>query len=100
MNVAFRGAGEHAQYKLNYANPSAYGPSGQGAWFEDDQAAALMGGDISQFGYTVATADLAPGVTREQAVGPGLHERVYTSDYALGEGMSYEGVDGRGTGGA
>jgi dienelactone hydrolase len=100
MNVAFRGAGEHAAYKVDYTNASSYPPSGQGAWFEDDQAAALRAGDISQFGYKVATADLAPAVTRRQTVGPGLHERVYTSDYTLGEGMTYEGIDGRGAGGA
>jgi dienelactone hydrolase len=99
MNVAFRGPAEHAAYKVDYTNASDYPPSGQGAWFEDDQAAALTAGDISKFGYTVATADLAPDVTRLQTVGAGLHERVYTSDYTLGEGMTYEGIDGRGSGG-
>ena len=36
------------------------------------------------------TALLRPNVTRLQHVGPGLHERVYTSHYTLppGEGMS------------
>ena len=102
MNVAFRGVNEGAAYKLDYTNPSPYPPSGQGAWFEDNQAAALKAGDISQFGYTVATADLRPAVTRLQLVGPGLHERVYTSAYTLppGKGMSYTGINGRGSGGA
>src|SRR3954452_4925984 len=100
MNVAFRGPAEHAAYKVDYTNASDHPPPGQGAWFEDDQAAALSAGDISRFGYSVATADLAPDVTRLQTVGAGLHERVYTSDYTLGEGMTYEGIDDRGTGGA
>ena len=102
MNVAFRGVDEHAAYKLSYNNPSTRPPSGQGAWFEDDQAAALTSGNISGFGYTVSTADLAPGVERLQQVGPGLHERVYTSSATLppGEGMSYDGIKGRGNGGS
>lgn len=100
MNVAYRGVDEHAAYKLSGNNPSTNLYPGQGAWFEDDQAAALATGDVSQFGHLVSTADLRPGVTRVQAVGPGLHERVYTSSYSLGEGMSYAGVDGRGTGGS
>ena len=43
----------------------------------------------------------APGVSRAQQVGPGLHERVYTSRHTIapGEGMSYAGVPGRGDGG-
>src|SRR3954454_1988171 len=69
MTVAFRGPAEHAAYKVDYTNASDYPPPGQGAWFEDDQAAALSAGDISRFGYSVATADLAPAVTRLQAVG-------------------------------
>lgn len=102
MNVAFRGVDEHAAYKLSYNNPGGTTPSDQGAWFEDRQAAALAAGDISGFGYTVATADLAPGVTRLQQVEPGLHERVYTSSATLppGEGMSYTGIKGRGNGGS
>ena len=79
MNVAFRGVDEQAQYNLTYTNPSPYPPSGTGAWFEDRQAAALAAGDISAFGYTVSTGDLRAGVTRTARIGPGLHERVYTS---------------------
>ena len=102
MNVAFRGVDEGAAYRLEHLNPSPHVPSSQGAWFEDDQAAALRGGDISAFGVEVATADLRPGVTRLEHVGPGLHERVYTSDHTLppGEGMSYAGIPGRGSGGS
>ena len=107
MNVAFRGVDERAQYKASYDNPPPNTPTAQGAWFEDEQAAALASGDISAFGYTVSTADLRPGVTRKAAVGPGLHERVYTSAYTVPavtgpptESMSYKGVPGRGSGGA
>ena len=102
MNVAFRGIDEGASYNLDYANPSPNPPSARGAWFEDKQSAALSGGDISAFGYQVHTADLHPGVQRDQPVGPGLHERVYTSRYTLppGEGMSYDGIPGRGDGGS
>lgn len=98
MNIAFRGVDEHAAYKLDY-DSSPTTPTGQGAWFEDRQAAALRSGDVSAFGYTVRTADLRRGVERLAHVGPGLHERVYTSRYSLGEGMSYAGIDGRGDGG-
>src|SRR5205085_2962274 len=72
-----------------------------GSWFEDDQAAALQSGDISRFGYTVGVADLRDHTSRVTAVGPGLHERVYTSAYTLspGEGISDQGVPGRGNGG-
>ncbi|MBB6627213.1 hypothetical protein H5V45_07745 [Nocardioides sp. KIGAM211] len=99
MNVAFRGVDERAAYKASGDNPSEYPYPGQGAWFEDRQAAALQAGDISEFGHTVRTRDLRPGVTRLQRVGPGLHERVYTSRHTLGEGMSYAGIPGRGDGG-
>ena len=107
MNIAFRGVDEDAAYKLDYTNASPHPPTGQGAWFEDNQAAALQGGDISAFGVQVTAADLRPGVTRLQELGPGLHERVYTSDFTIddpaghpGEGMSYAGVKGRGDGGS
>jgi putative cell wall-binding protein/sugar lactone lactonase YvrE/predicted esterase len=97
MNVAFRGPDERADFVIQGVSP----PS-TGAWFEDLQAAALAAGDISAFGQTVSVADLEGGVTRALTeVGPGLHSRVYTSDLTLppGEGMSYAGIDGRGTGG-
>lgn len=109
MNVAFRGVDEQAAYRLGYNNASPYPPTGHGSWFEDDQAAALADGDISAFGVDVARADLQPGVERTQEIGPGLHERVYTSAYTIedpahpgqpGEGMTYAGVKGRGTGGS
>lgn len=92
MNVAFRGPDERASAKGRSRS------SDSGAWFEDDQAAALGAGDISGFGTYVDVADLAGQVTRRQPVGPGLHERVYTSDYTIppGEGVDVEGVPGRG----
>lgn len=106
MNVAFRGPAEGASYNLDYTNASPYPPSGRGAWFEDNQAAALRAGDVSAFGYTVATDDLRPGVTRQAQIPPGLHERVYTSAYTVPaaagpptESMTYAAVPGRGSGG-
>ncbi|MCU1693643.1 MAG: hypothetical protein JWM64_2734 [Frankiales bacterium] len=103
MNVAFRGVQEQAQYTLDYANPSGNTPTGQGAWFEDQQARFLAAGDVSTFGYTVRTADLRKGVQRLHRIAPGLHERVYTSRYTVpgdSESMSYAGVKGRGDGGS
>lgn len=92
MNVAYRGPDEGAA--------GLYGiPLGTGVWFEDKQAAALMAGDISQFGTVVTVADLLNGVTRAAEVGPGLHERVYTSDYTVPPGEGTTCVAGRGNGG-
>jgi len=91
MNVGFRGTGE------------------AGTWFEDQQAAALQSGDISQFGYTVEVAKLTGGATEPAVVGPGYYERVYTSDQTIAvdggqfvydtgaEGVNYAGIAGRGT---
>lgn len=78
MNVAFRGTREY------------------GTWFEDRQAAALSTGDISGFGFWVPVNDLRAATTKVADVPPGLHERVYESEYSLGrgEGMSYEGIPG------
>ena len=89
MNVAFRGVDEQARYKPTTRNPSptAVRP---GPWFEDKQAAALATGDVSAVRLHVATADLRPASRGGTRVGPGLHERVYTSEYTLaaGEGMT------------
>jgi pimeloyl-ACP methyl ester carboxylesterase len=94
MNVGFRGTNE------------------TGTWFEDQQAAALQSGDISQFGYTVELAKLTGGVTERANPGPGYYERVYTSDHTIAvdggrivydtgaEGVNYDGIPGRGTSGA
>ena len=96
MNVAFRGPDESAAAK------GVGMGSDQGSWFEDKQAAALGAGDISQFGFDVDVADLRNGATRQQNVWPGLHERVYRSDYTVppkNEGVDVKGVPGRGNGG-
>src|SRR4051812_685307 len=96
MNVAFRGPIERARNNFNNVVDSD-----AGSWFEDDQAAALAKGDISQFGYDVDVADLRNGVSRQMDVGPGLHERVYRSDYTVppkNEGVDVAGVPGRGRG--
>ncbi len=90
MNVAFRGPDEEAK-GLTAAGPTS------GTYWEDKQAAALADGDISAFGQVVNAADLAPGVNRAAVIGPGLHQRVYVSQYTLppGEGVSVAGVPGR-----
>ena len=101
MNVAFRGVNEQSGFKGN--DPSSNVNPDAGSWFEDKQAAALGTGDISSFGYDVSVADLKGGATSRQQVGPGLHERVYTSAYTippLNEGRDEAGVPGRGNGGA
>lgn len=98
MNVAFRGVSEHSGFS---GNPAADAGSDAGSWFEDRQAAALGRGDISAFGTRVRVSDLRHRVTRRTPIGPGLHERVYTSRFSLppGEGVSDAGVPGRGQGG-
>ena len=97
MNVAFRGPDEVPGFGVDALSD----PSGGGAWYEDLQAAALAGGDISQFGETINRRDLVKRKTRIPVIESGLHERVYTSRYTLppGEGVSYEGIPGRGDGG-
>lgn len=99
MNVAFRGVDEEAAAT---AQENLAGTTDHGNWWEDLQSDALATGDISAFGTTVEVADLRDGVTRAAEVGPGMHERVYTSAYTLppGEGMTYQAIPGRGTGGA
>ncbi len=96
MNVAFRGVNEQARAK------GVASDSDSGSWFEDNQAAALGANDVSPFGFEVNVADLRNGVSSPQQVGPGLHERVYESDYTVppqNEGVDVKGVPGRGNGG-
>src|SRR5437868_5450391 len=57
MNVAFRGPNELACYGFT-ASDTPQNLSDLGAWFEDEQAAALRSGDISRFAYRVKVADL------------------------------------------
>jgi dienelactone hydrolase len=99
MNVAFRGVDEDPGFRGN--DPTSVVNPGKGSWFEDKQAAALGAGGVSAFGFDVNVSDLTSGVTREGEVGPGLHERVYTSKYTIppGEGRDEAGVPGRGDGG-
>lgn len=93
MNVAFRGTQEQAG---SNASPGGLG-NNKGNFWEDRQAAALANGDISEFSAAVRVADLERRVTRGAEVGPGLHQRVYTSAYTLppGEGISVNGEPGR-----
>jgi poly(3-hydroxybutyrate) depolymerase len=95
MNVAFR---PHDYPGWSQDATSAASDSSTGSFFDDQQAEALAEGDISQFGYTVRARKMRRHRTRAAKLKPGLHERVYTSDYTVepGEGMSYEGVPGRG----
>jgi pimeloyl-ACP methyl ester carboxylesterase len=99
MNVAFR-LDEHAAFG---ENPNAnLSNSAAGSFFEDEQAKALRAGDVSQFGVKVRVSYMLRRVTRAARPRTGFMERVYTSDHTLppGEGMSYDGVPGRGDGGA
>jgi pimeloyl-ACP methyl ester carboxylesterase len=95
MNVAFR-PDDYPGWAQD--SESAATDSSTGSFFEDQQAEALAKRDISEFGYTVRVRKMKRGRTRMANVKPGLHERVYTSRYTVppGEGMSYEGVPGRG----
>jgi pimeloyl-ACP methyl ester carboxylesterase len=98
MNVAFR-LSDHPGFGENAG--SAASDSSVGAFFEDDQAEALAAGDVSGFGVKVRVGYLRKRITRAARPRTGFMERVYTSDHTLppGEGMSYEGVPGRGDGG-
>ncbi len=91
MNVAFRGIDEQAKAGTL---PDQILP-GSGNFWEDRQAAALGSGDISVFGEVVQVADLRTGVSRVAPKPTGFHQRVYTSQYTLGEGIKMSGVPGR-----
>lgn len=97
MNVAFRGPDEEAGAVPSFNAGPAYFQPDKGNYWEDKQAAALAAGDISSFGAVVNVADMRNAVTRTAEVGPGLHQRVYTSAYTLppGEGVNLDGVPGR-----
>lgn len=72
----------------------AFRPNETGDWWEEAQAQALATGDVSGFGQRIRVADLLSGTTHRPAAprGPGLYERVYTSDYPIKEGVNYDGV--------
>lgn len=91
MNVAFRGTDEQA--KANGSVDQVL--PGSGNFWEDKQAAALLRGDISNFGEVVKTADLRNRVTRAAPLPEGFHQRVYTSAFTVGEGVSFSGVANR-----
>jgi acetyl esterase/lipase len=66
-----------------------------GSWWEERQAAALAAGDVTAFAREVDTADFGKHLHRPApAAGPGFYDRVYRSNYALGEGIDPEGVQG------
>lgn len=89
MNVAFRGTNEEAKADGGPNQLTA------GNFWEDRQAAVLARGDITEFGEVVNVADLRNGLTRSAPAVTGFHQRVYTSAYTLGEGVSLAGVPGR-----
>ncbi|HEY1057221.1 MAG TPA: alpha/beta hydrolase [Limnobacter sp.] len=91
MNVAFRGPNEQAKAD---GLGQQFAP-GAGNFWEDLQAAALARGDISEFGAVVNVDDLRNGVNKPAEVAPGFHQRVYTSQYTLGEGINMVGVPGQ-----
>lgn len=94
MNVAYRGTHEAA-------NCGMVQVESEGCWFEDKQAAALLEGDITGFSETISVADLRGGTSRAAtSLTPGLHERVYVSDYTLPPGEGIGRVPGRGDGGS
>ena len=95
MNVAFR-PNDYPGWAQDSGRAAS--DSSTGSFFEDEQAEALAEGDISRFGFEVRVRNLKRGRTRAARLRQGLHERVYTSRYSLppGEGMSYEGLPGRG----
>lgn len=81
MNLAFRGTDEKTV---------------TGAWWEDEQSRALQSGDVSAFGHSVSRADLLSRRSKPaDHAAPGFHQRVYTSQFTLGEGMTYDGKPGR-----
>lgn len=90
MNVAFRGI--HEEAKADGLRQQFL--PGAGNFWEDRQAAVLASGDISPFGAVVSVADLRAGVTRAAPIPSGFHQRVYTSAYTLGEGISMRGQPG------
>lgn len=110
MNVAFRGINEEARAGGSLNDPSSILllPN-VGDFWEDKQAAALGAGDIGEFSALVCPADMQAGLTRGMEITPGLHQRVYTSQYTLdrntgepvppdqtpGEGLSPAGIPGR-----
>ncbi|SDX65438.1 alpha/beta hydrolase [Marinobacter mobilis] len=95
MNVAFRGTDEEASADgaVNQALPAS------GNFWEDRQASVLAGGDISEFGAAVTVEDLRRRVTRIAEAPTGFQQRVYTSNYSLGEGIAIPGITGRDGGG-
>lgn len=97
-NVAFRGPDERSRFGESATTPG----TAVGAWFEDEQSTALAAGDVTRFGKTIVRNNLMRRKTRVATVASGFHERVYRSDYVLppGEGVSYDGIPGRGDGGA
>ncbi|PHQ17095.1 prolyl oligopeptidase family serine peptidase [Marinobacter profundi] len=95
MNVAFRGVNEEASAD---ASPEQISP-GAGNWWEDRQAEALGRGDISAFGIQIRNRDFLVGRTQTGELSAGFHQRVYTSDYPLGEGVAIPAIEGRDGGG-
>ncbi|MBZ0332712.1 prolyl oligopeptidase family serine peptidase [Marinobacter sp. AL4B] len=95
MNVAFRGIHEGASAGggVNQVLPST------GNWWDERQAQALGRGDISEFGVTIELQDFETRRSDAIELPSGFYQRVYTSDYPLGEGVAIPGITGRDGGG-
>ena len=76
---------------LDVRNVAFRGTDESGTWWDEKQATALGSGDISEFRHVVDVSHLVPGATVPALLGPGLHERVYTSKYTVppGEGLGH-----------
>lgn len=96
MNVAFRGIHEGASAD---GGPNQIS-SAAGNWWDDRQAEALGRGDISEFGFVIEGRDFKTNRSKAADLSAGFYQRVYTSDYPLGEGVAIPGVNGRDGGGA
>ena len=72
----------------------AFRPKDSGNWWEDEQSEALASGDVSAFGQRIRVGDLTSATTHRPARtrGPGLYERVYTSEHPIKEGVNYDGL--------
>lgn len=65
-----------------------------GTWWDGEQAAELADGVLQSFGKYVNVADLGRRHEPSGLPSPGLHERVFTSRFPIGEGVAPDGFAG------